>query len=259
MQEELTRSRHFRRRLVWSHMTAKMEVKAVKIDPSLMKPEEREIVEDLVVTRARRHTRARRKRRCRRRCSGCTSALGLPAGDARGAWFMTYARGCRSRNRTPDPVAGTPAGARPALGAVTAALHLMQEAGGTDDAAVGGMQVAIDKSRSARPAGNIDTQNPARCTNRARSLHYRRGRRCRRSLGAGARESVQSVAHVLGATLSPLNRRRSQDHHHRRAGQACPVDSDVNEIVLAVECDTWMGGEATTTASPICCRKPMSR
>src|SRR5262245_66535370 len=35
--------------MVSVRMTAKMEVKAVKIDPSLMKPEEREIVEDLVV------------------------------------------------------------------------------------------------------------------------------------------------------------------------------------------------------------------
>jgi DNA-binding YbaB/EbfC family protein len=36
--------------LVSVRMTAKMDVKAVKIDPSLLKPEEREIVEDLVVT-----------------------------------------------------------------------------------------------------------------------------------------------------------------------------------------------------------------
>jgi DNA-binding YbaB/EbfC family protein len=36
--------------LVSVRMTAKMDVKAVKIDASLMKPDEREIVEDLVVT-----------------------------------------------------------------------------------------------------------------------------------------------------------------------------------------------------------------
>ena len=36
--------------LVSVRMTAKMEVKAVKIDPSLMKIEEREILEDLLVT-----------------------------------------------------------------------------------------------------------------------------------------------------------------------------------------------------------------
>ena len=36
--------------LVSVRMTAKMDVKTVKIDASLMKPEEREVVEDLVVT-----------------------------------------------------------------------------------------------------------------------------------------------------------------------------------------------------------------
>ena len=36
--------------LVSVRMTAKMEVKAVKIDASLMKPDESEVVEDLVVT-----------------------------------------------------------------------------------------------------------------------------------------------------------------------------------------------------------------
>src|SRR5262249_58250670 len=36
--------------LVSVRMTAKMEVKAVRIDASLMKPEERELLEDLLVT-----------------------------------------------------------------------------------------------------------------------------------------------------------------------------------------------------------------
>ncbi|ETR78250.1 hypothetical protein X566_11680 [Afipia sp. P52-10] len=36
--------------LVTVRMSAKMELKALKIDPSLMKPEETEIVEDLIVT-----------------------------------------------------------------------------------------------------------------------------------------------------------------------------------------------------------------
>jgi nucleoid-associated protein EbfC len=39
-------------------LTAKGELKAVTIDPSLMKPDEKEIVEDLVVTA---HAEARRK------------------------------------------------------------------------------------------------------------------------------------------------------------------------------------------------------
>ena len=44
----------------WSHgrLTAKGELKGVPIDPSLMKPDEKEIVEDLVVAA---HAEARRK------------------------------------------------------------------------------------------------------------------------------------------------------------------------------------------------------
>src|SRR6185312_15454401 len=44
--------------LVTVRMSAKMEVKGVRIDPSLMKPEECEILEDLLVTA---HADARRK------------------------------------------------------------------------------------------------------------------------------------------------------------------------------------------------------
>ena len=44
--------------MVAVRMTAKMEVKGVRIDPSLMKAEEREILEDLLVTA---HNDARRK------------------------------------------------------------------------------------------------------------------------------------------------------------------------------------------------------
>jgi len=44
--------------LVTVRMTAKMEVKAIVIDPSLIKPEEREVLEDLLVTA---HNDARRK------------------------------------------------------------------------------------------------------------------------------------------------------------------------------------------------------
>src|SRR3569833_2245515 len=44
--------------LVAERMTAKKEVKGIKIDPSMIKPEEAEILEDLLVTA---HNDARRK------------------------------------------------------------------------------------------------------------------------------------------------------------------------------------------------------
>jgi nucleoid-associated protein EbfC len=65
--------------LVSVRMSAKMEVKAVKIDPSLMKPEEGEILEDLVVTA---HNDARRKAELamQEKMQALTGGLGLPPG-----------------------------------------------------------------------------------------------------------------------------------------------------------------------------------
>src|SRR6195952_881466 len=67
-------------------MNAKMEVKAVKIDPSLMKPDEREIVEDLLVTA---HNDARRKAEAamQEKMQSLTGGLGLPPGLGLG-WQM---------------------------------------------------------------------------------------------------------------------------------------------------------------------------
>jgi DNA-binding YbaB/EbfC family protein len=99
--------------LVSVRMTAKMEVKAVKIDPSLMKADEREILEDLLVTA---HNDARRKAEAamQEKMQSLTGGLGLPPGL--GLTGNALCR-CRSRNRTPDPAPGAAARARPALGA----------------------------------------------------------------------------------------------------------------------------------------------
>lgn len=65
--------------LVSVRMTAKMEVKGVSIDPSLMKAEEREILEDLLVTA---HNDARRKAEAamQEKMQSLTGGLGLPPG-----------------------------------------------------------------------------------------------------------------------------------------------------------------------------------
>ena len=65
--------------LVAVRMTAKMEVKAVTIDPSLLKPEEREVLEDLLVTA---HNDARRKAEVamQEKMQSLTGGLGLPPG-----------------------------------------------------------------------------------------------------------------------------------------------------------------------------------
>ena len=65
--------------LVSVRMTAKSEVKSVKIDPSLMKADEIEILEDLLVTA---HNDARRKAEAamQEKMQALTGGLGLPPG-----------------------------------------------------------------------------------------------------------------------------------------------------------------------------------
>jgi len=65
--------------LVAVHMTAKMEVKGVKIDPSLMKQEEREVLEDLLVT-ALNDARRKAELAMQEKMQSLTGGLGLPPG-----------------------------------------------------------------------------------------------------------------------------------------------------------------------------------
>jgi DNA-binding YbaB/EbfC family protein len=65
--------------MVTVKLTAKGELKAVTIDPSLMKPDEKEIVEDLVVAA---HAEARRKAETlmQEKMKSLTGGLPLPPG-----------------------------------------------------------------------------------------------------------------------------------------------------------------------------------
>lgn len=65
--------------LVAVRMTAKMDVKGVKIDPSLMKEEEREVLEDLLVT-ALGDARRKAEAAMQEKMMAITGGLGLPPG-----------------------------------------------------------------------------------------------------------------------------------------------------------------------------------
>jgi DNA-binding YbaB/EbfC family protein len=65
--------------LVTVRMTAKTEVKTVKIDPSLMKADEREILEDLLVT-ALNDARRKAEVAMQEKMQALTGGLGLPPG-----------------------------------------------------------------------------------------------------------------------------------------------------------------------------------
>jgi DNA-binding YbaB/EbfC family protein len=63
--------------LVSVRMTAKMDVKAVKIDPSLMKADEREVLEDLLVT-ALGDARRKAEEAMKEKMSALTGGFSLP-------------------------------------------------------------------------------------------------------------------------------------------------------------------------------------
>ena len=65
--------------LVAVRMTAKMDVKGIKIDPSLIKPDESEILEDLLVT-ALNEARRKAEAAMQEKMQSLTGGLGLPPG-----------------------------------------------------------------------------------------------------------------------------------------------------------------------------------
>ena len=65
--------------LVSVRMTAKMDVKAVRIDPSLMKPDDAEMVEDLVVA-ALAEARRKAEAAMQEKMQSIAGGLGLPPG-----------------------------------------------------------------------------------------------------------------------------------------------------------------------------------
>jgi DNA-binding YbaB/EbfC family protein len=65
--------------LVVAIMTAKMEVKSLKIDPSLVKPEEREVLEDLIVA-ALNDARRKAETAMQEKMASLTGGLQLPPG-----------------------------------------------------------------------------------------------------------------------------------------------------------------------------------
>jgi nucleoid-associated protein EbfC len=65
--------------LVKAMMSAKMEVRSLKIDPSLIKPEEREVLEDLIVA-ALSDARRKAEAAMQEKVSSLTGGMQLPPG-----------------------------------------------------------------------------------------------------------------------------------------------------------------------------------
>ena len=217
--------------LVAVRMTAKMEVKGVRIDPSLMKAEEREVLEDLLVTA---HNDARRKAE--------TGDAGKDAGADRRA---RPAARTWSRPEMAASVAGPEIerliqllARLPGLGprsARRAALHLIKKREALMTPLAGALQVAIDKIQVCKTCGNIDTQNPCTvCTDPRRDPSTIVVVADVADLWALERANATNGRyHVLGATLSPLDGVGPQDLTID-ALVARAHESQVSEIVLAL-------------------------
>jgi recombination protein RecR len=189
--------------LVAVRMTAKFEVKSVKIDPSLIKPDEGEILEDLLVTA---HNDARRKAEAamQEKMASLTGGLGLPPG-----------LGPRSARR--------------------AALHLIKKREALMAPLSSALQVAIDKVQVCKTCGNIDTQNPCTvCTDPRRDPSVIVVVADVADLWALERaNAINGLYHVLGATLSPLDGVGPADLTID-ALVARAHDPRVNEVILAL-------------------------
>ena len=93
-------------------LSGKGDLRHTRIDDSLFKPDQKEIVEDLIVAA---HADAKRKLEAMlaEKMQALTGGLPLPPGLKS---VLTGRGGRRTGDRTPDPAAGAPARARPALG-----------------------------------------------------------------------------------------------------------------------------------------------
>ncbi|MGY4380494.1 recombination protein RecR/DNA-binding YbaB/EbfC family protein [Bradyrhizobium sp. i1.3.6] len=216
--------------LVAVRMTAKMDVKGIKIDPSLMKPEEREVCSRTCSSPPSAMPAARPRRPCRRRCrrsragSACrrvcsANKMGSVAGPEIERLVQLLARlpglGPRSARR--------------------AALHLIKKREALMMPLSSALQVALDKVQVCKTCGNIDTQNPCTvCTDPKRDDAIIVVVADVADLWALERaNATQGRYHVLGATLSPLDGVGPQDLTID-ALVARAHAAEVHEIILAL-------------------------
>ena len=216
--------------LVTVRMTAKMEVKAVKIDPSLIKADEREILEDLLVT-AQSDARRKAEAAMQEKMQALTGGLQLPPGWA-SAEMPTAVAGPEIE-RLIQLLARLPGlGPRSAR---RAALHLIKKREALMTPLSSALQVAIDKIEVCKTCGNIDTQNPCTvCTDLRRDPAIIVVVADVADLWALERaHATNGFYHVLGATLSPLDGVGPQDLTID-ALVARAHDPRVSEIILAL-------------------------
>ena len=193
-------------------MTAKMEVKAVKIDPSLMKADEREILEDLLVT-ALNDARRKAEIAMQEKMQALTGGLG-PAAGIGSRPDMASAVAGPEIERLIQLLARLPGlGPRSAR---RAALHLIKKREALMTPLSAALQVATDKIRVCTTCGNIDTQDPCTvCTDPRRDARPSSWSRTSRISGRWSGHRDQRALSCARRHAVAARRRRPAAPQHR--------------------------------------------
>ena len=194
--------------MVSVRLSAKGDLKGVRIDDSLMKPSEKEIVEDLLIAA---HADARRKAEAvmQDKMKALTGGLPLPPGM--NSDLMPTAVAGPEIERLIQLLARLPGlGPRSAR---RAALHLIKKRELLMAPLASALQIAMEKIEICKTCGNIDTQNPCTvCTDTKRDQSIIVVVADVADLWALERaHAVNARYHVLGGTLSPLDGVGPQD------------------------------------------------
>src|SRR3974390_3186748 len=228
--------------LVTVRLSGKGEMKGVKIDPSLIKPEEMEIVEDLIVAA---HADARRKAESllQEKMKTVTGGLPLPPGvklflsilaDRRSGFVIMAAINAGPEiDRLIQLLARLPGlGPRSAR---RAALFLIKKREQIMAPLTAAMQTAFEKVEVCKLCGNIDTRNPCViCTDARRDPAIIVVVADVADVWALERaHALNARYHVLGGTLSALDGVGPQDLSID-ALISRAQDAAVMEIVLAL-------------------------
>ena len=223
--------------LVTVSLSGKGEMKGVKIDDSLMKPQDKEVVEDLIVAA---HADARRKAEAlmQEKMKSVAGGLPLPPGlEAVLSGFqsptMPTATAGPEIERLIQLLARLPGlGPRSAR---RAALFLIKKREQIMAPLATALQTALEKIEICRQCGNIDSQNPCTvCTDLRRDPSIIVVVADVADLWALERaHAVNARYHVLGGTLSPLDGVGPEDLSID-ALVSRAHDAAVTEVILAL-------------------------
>ena len=218
-------------------LSAKGQMRNLAIDDQLLKADEKEILEDLIVTA---HEDARKKAeradggKNERRDGGSFAAAGHEAPVLmRGEGSVRWPNAFRPGDRAADPIAGALAGLGP-RSARRAALHLIRKREELFAPLADALRVAIEKIVTCRVCGNVDTCDPcSMCRDERRDRDTLVVVETVADLWALERAAALRALPCAWRNLVAARRRRPEGLEPRQPRRARRADR-VHEVVLAV-------------------------